>query len=109
MARHTVPQSTHTVELTQLAELNEVLGADPRPVVSASDLGLAGATTRPQVQGGLAGSAVLLRLTWDGPPEFPYIYGSFSSGSSGTYVVDLHTAHLKQLCGLLSLHQKWGF
>ena len=100
MVGHEVPRTTHTVELDQLSELNARLSRHT-PGVTAGDLGLGGPS--------LADAAVLVRLAWDGPPEFPYVHGRFA-GSSGSAEVqaDVHTEALQQLSKLLGLHQRWG-
>ena len=109
MNHSSLPRTTHTVELAQLADLNERLN-EHRPRITASDLGLASAeslASRPD--GGMSPSAVLVRLCWDGPPEFPYIHAHFATGGQGSdRIVDLHTATLKELGRRLGVRQQWG-
>lgn len=103
--------TTHTVDMTQVADLNERLSnsRSGTPVTSA-DLGLEGAEVTGSSHATLAGSAVLVRLRWDGAPEFPNIHGHFSSspGADDTLVVDLHTAALRELSHRLHAQHVWG-
>jgi hypothetical protein len=106
MLENPMPPTTHTVEMQQLTELNARLASGPRgAAISAEDLGVAGATVTAGSGEGhsLAGSAILTRVAWDGPPEFPYIHGHF-----GDAVVELHTAALRELSHRLGLHHRWG-
>jgi hypothetical protein len=104
-----MPRTSHTLELAQLADLNARLSKHRSPV-TAVDLGLQDApppASRPA--GGLPGSAVLVRLCWDGPPEFPYVHAHFTvTDESADRVVDLHTAALRALGLRLGAHQRWG-
>ena len=104
-----LPRTTHTVEMSQLAELNERL-SDHRPRITASELGLAGTKILAgQPDDELPSSAVLVRLCWDGPPEFPYIHAHFGIGDRGaSRIVDLHTAALRELGRRLGVRQQWG-
>ncbi len=55
----------------------------------------------------LPDSALLVRLSYDGPPEYPYIHGHFRS--DGKIVrAELHTAALQALAHHLHLQQLWG-
>jgi hypothetical protein len=109
MKRVSLPRTTHTVVLSQLAELNHRLG-EHSPRITASELGLAGAKTlagRPDDR--LSGSAVLVRLCWDGPPEYPYIHAHFAIADHDLpRPVDLHTAALRELSHRLGVRQQWG-
>jgi hypothetical protein len=115
MLDHPLPPTTHTVEMAQLSEINDRLtAARNAPAITAEDLGLSGLSglsdqARP-VTGGLPASAVLVRLAWDGPPEYPYIHGHFASaaGRNAALVVELHTAALHELSRLVGLHHRWG-
>lgn len=104
------PTTTHTVDMEQIADLNERLRSQGGAGVHAADLGLVGAVVTGSAPGTLAGSAVLVQLSWDGAPEFPDIHGHFSSsaGGEGTWVVDFHTAALKLLSQRLHAHHIWG-
>ena len=100
--------TTHTVDMAQVADLNLRLKDHPGSGGTASDLGLEGVT----MSGGttLPGSAVLVRLAWDGAPEFPDIHGHFSTGggTDGALVVRLHTQALRKLSSRLHAHHIWG-
>ena len=112
--KHAVSRTTHTVEMTQIAELNDCLGTrDPADTISADDLGLAGVAVLSGgdvEHNGLPGRAVLERVSCDGPPEFPYIHAQFRRGPSepGSLTIDLHTHALRELSRLLHLHEVWG-
>jgi hypothetical protein len=109
---HQLSGTTHTVELEQLAELSEGLaGRDPGEAISASLLGLQGAElTSDGADGRLPAEAILARLSFEGPPEYPYVHGHFrrSPGDEGSLTVDLHTDALRKLSHLLHLQQTWG-
>jgi len=106
---HQLSGTTHTVELDQLAELNNGLAErDPSEAIAASVLGLQGAVL---TSGGrLPADALLARLSFEGPPEYPYIHGHFRSrpGDEHLLTVDLHTGALRRLSHLLHLQQTWG-
>lgn len=110
---HSLDPTTHTVELDQLRELDAALGESPADhLITADLLGMTGAhvkqgVSQPATVGTLPASAVLLRLSYDGPPEYPYIHGHFS-GSGGEGVAELHTAALQALARQLHLNQRWG-
>jgi hypothetical protein len=106
------PGTTHTVEMSQLAELNNRLSEHQSgPRVTASELGLAGARMLSgRADGGLPGSAVLARLGWEGPADFPYVHGHFGVvGQKASLVVELHTAALGELGRRFGVRQQWGF
>jgi hypothetical protein len=118
---HPMPTTTHTVEMAQLNEINDRLGATRNaPAVTAGELGLSGpagpagsagsADSARSTSNGLPPSAVLVRLSWDGPPEYPYIHGHFAAavGQSATLAAELHTAALNELSHLVGLHHRWG-
>jgi hypothetical protein len=109
---HQLSGTTHTVELEQLAELSDGLaGRDPGEAISASMLGLQGAElTSEGADGGLPAEAILARLSFEGPPEYPYVHGYFGSrpGDDGSLRVDLHTDALRRLSHLLHLQHTWG-
>jgi hypothetical protein len=100
------PRTTHTVEMSQLTELNARIRENELSI-TPSDLGLPGGSR----------SAVLVRLCWDGPPDFPYVHAHFAQTRSGHRVegehptdriVDLHTAALRELSRRLGVRQQWG-
>jgi hypothetical protein len=107
--RTPIARTTHTLEMSQLAELNNRL-SEHGSGITAAELGLAGAKTLAgQPDDELPGSAVLVRLGLDGPPDYPYIHAHFGIADQGaTRIVDLHTAALRELGRRLGLHQQWG-
>jgi len=114
---HQIAPTTHTVELAQLVEINERLAAgEGRPAITWADLPPDPASTSPAA-GSPAPEAVLVRLSADGSPEFPYIQGHFAlPGVGGTgsqpgptaQVVGLHTAALQAVSHRLGLRHRWG-
>jgi hypothetical protein len=108
MISSSLPPTTHTLEMAQVAELNQRLkersGSSP---LTAASIGMGSAPQQPAGAGGLPGTAVLVRLSWQGSPEFPDIYGHFSGGP-GPLQALLHTAALDRLCHHLDLRQRWG-
>jgi hypothetical protein len=109
MISSSLPPTTHTLEMAQVAELNERLNRRPASAaVTAAALGMGGAPLQPSGAAGLAADAVLVRLSWQGSPEFPDVYGHFGAGRGGRLQVLLHTAALDQLGKLLGIRQRWG-
>lgn len=113
MLERPLAPTTHTVELAQLAELEAALTAPGARRFTAADLGVAGGATGGA--GTLPPNAVLTRISWDGPPEYPYIHGIFGgAGAAGTGAkgggqrIELHTAALHELSHGLRLHHRWG-
>ena len=108
---HQLASTTHAVELDQLAELNELL-PDPggRLLVPAADLGLTGAAELNRPAGSaLPPAAMLRRLSCEGPPEYPYIYGWFSISSPQDQVkVEVHTEALRRLSRRADRRHRWG-
>jgi hypothetical protein len=106
-AMHTLPGTTHTVEMSQISDLNRLLsGHQP---LTAADLGLEGVARPDSHARGLSGTSVLSRVSWDGSPAFPFIYGHFASGPGGAeLVVDLHTTALRRLSRTLAARHTWG-
>lgn len=118
MSAHPVAATTHTLELTQLAEINDAL-VTARQAVTAEDLQLRGAALLTPAtvavvgrtpRDRLPGYAVLTRLVPAGPPEYPYVRGHFTASPwrQGDLVVDLHTTALTLLSRRLDLHHRWG-
>jgi hypothetical protein len=112
--KHALPRTTHTLEMTQIAELNDHLSIrDPAQPIRAADLGVAGVTL---LSGGdaavkvLPAEAILERLCYEGPPAFPYVHAHFrpAPAAAGTLTIDLHTLALRELSHLLHLHEVWG-
>lgn len=114
MHPHHVPSTTHTVEMEQMVELSSGLrDRDPSQPINASDLGLEGAelaSGSDDDDSGLPGDAVLERVSFDGPPEFPYVHAHFRSASDDqdSLRVDLHTDALRELSHFLHLRHTWG-
>ena len=108
MRHHPMPATTHTVEMRQVADLNERLRTDT--AITAGRLGLRQVNCRSGGQlSRLPETAELIQVAWDGPPDFPNLYGHFSIASRpGHVIVDLHTPALRQLCHVLRVQQVWG-
>ena len=117
MNAHPLAVTTHTLELDQLAEINEHLPR-ARPVTAADLLvdglrllpPLAAGVPRPAGRPVLPAFAVLHRVEASGPPEYPYVRGHFGGEPwrAGDLVVELHTAALTALSHRLDLHHRWG-
>jgi hypothetical protein len=108
---HHLPPTTHTVEMAQVAEFNARLEAHHGPAITAAELGLEGARPRHHSSDALPGTAELVRVSWDGAPEFPDIHAYFTStpgAGDEEVVVDLHTAALRALSNRLNLRHVWG-
>lgn len=105
---HRLSPSTHTLEMAQLAELEERLGAGPPP--TAADLGLEGAPVHGRPGHRLVAGAVLTQVVWAGAPAFPDVHAVFAEGPGGPgrLVVDLHTPALRALSSRLGLRHVWG-
>ncbi|GAA2104968.1 hypothetical protein GCM10009841_23410 [Microlunatus panaciterrae] len=112
MHLHPLAATTHTVEMDQLAQLNEGLkGRPPGEAITASDLGLSGMrpiSTDARRSRPLAARAVLERLSYEGPPEYPYIHAHFRTPELETTVVELHTPALRRLSQMLHVQALWG-
>ncbi len=111
MERCSVPPTTHTLEMEQIAALNARLAdtsPSRRPAITAEDLTLTGVQVWPHASGPLPAEAVLLRICWDGDPEFPDLHGHFATPQQGDRVVDLHTAALRTISRRLDTRQRWG-
>lgn len=111
---HHLPSTTHTVEMAQIAELNDgVRERERSQAIRASLLGLEGvglSSGSDDDHSSLPGDAVLMRVSFDGPPEFPYVHAHFRTdpGDHGSLTVDLHTDALRKLSHLLHLQHAWG-
>lgn len=112
MHAHPLAPTTHTLEMDQLATLNAMLRTRaPQAPITAADLELVAAAPRDGADGaevGLGPGSVLERLSYDGPPDYPYVYAHFRSGAHGEAVVELHTAALRELARLLHQRELWG-
>lgn len=127
--RHQLAPTTHTLEMRQVAEINQRLAASDRPRVSAVLLRLAGEPVQSapdmfpsliasdaHAQRVLPAQAMLNLIEAEGSPDFPYLMGHFFVGSpdrdlrSATgLVVPLHSGTLRQISDLLGLRHSWGF
>lgn len=114
MRPHQAPRTTHTVEMEQMAELSRGLRErDPAQPISASVLGLHGrelSSGSDDDDSGLPRDTRLVGLSFDGPPEYPYVHAHFRSHSAeqDLITVELHTEALQELSHLLHLQHLWG-
>jgi hypothetical protein len=111
MLTHRLPSSTHTLEMSQLAQLNDRLTPEVGALeVTAGELGVAQVPLLSDPAGTLPARAVLTRLGWDGPPQFPYVHGHFAHSplQDAPLVVDLHTTALRLLSRRAGLRHRWG-
>ncbi len=112
--RHQVSLTTHTVEMAQIAAINDRLRErEGAHAISASLLGMQGvklSSGREDDDNVLPGEAIITGLSFDGPPEFPYVHGHFTTDPSGhgSLTVDLHTDALRKLSHLLGFQHLWG-
>jgi len=104
---HGLPPTTHTLEMAQIDDLNERLISHRSDPVTAAAVGLGGAPLL-RSAGRLPETAVLVRVSWQGSPEFPDIHGHFISDPGGPLCTLMHTAALDQLGRRLGLRQRWG-
>ena len=108
-----MPPTSHTVVLSQLAELERALMKSVRldDLVTANELGLKDVLMLSRHENTtLPDDAVLEQLWWDGPSEYPFIHGSFRiQGSADRVHTDLHTAALQALSHRFHLRHSWGF
>ncbi len=108
--------TTHTVEISQVDDINDQLAGRmlPRPSITAAELTMAGAVVLGHKTATLPGASLLVRVSWEGAPQYPYIHGHFAdpsgtkSSADGTVAVELHTAALRLLSHRLHLHHVWG-
>jgi hypothetical protein len=113
MRHFILSNTTHTVEVSQVNELNDQLTQQAAAPIHAADLQLCDPALTDNLLSGsspLPASAVLVRVSWAGAPQYPYIHGHFgrAQGARTDWVVDLHTDALRLLCRQLHLHQVWG-
>jgi hypothetical protein len=113
-------RTTHTVDMEQIAELNDHLLQRRRQLtITAADLGLDGAGCSWPAASQLPATAVLHRVSWDGSPEYPYVHGHFTTagaadgaaaggGPRDSNVVDFHTRVLRELSHRLGARHVWG-
>jgi hypothetical protein len=105
-----VPPTTHTLEMAQIAELNQRLSSHTGlSAITAAAIGMGGVRLLPAAAGELPDQAVLVRVSWQGSPEFPDIHGHFAGGQvDQPFCAVLHTAALIQLSHQLGVRQRWG-
>ena len=112
--RHQVSPTTHTVEMAQIAAINDRLRErEGAHAINASLLGMQGvklSSGREDDDNLLPEEAIITGLSFDGPPEFPYIHAHFITDLSGhdSLTVDLHTDALRKLSHLLGFQHLWG-
>jgi hypothetical protein len=122
MNRLHMPSTSHTVVLAQLYDLERALVQSGKSHgITADELGLTDAALLPDHQSEtLPAAAVLERLWWEGPSEYPFVYASFrlqpdddeeddKDADVDELLTNLHTAALQALSHRLKLHQSWGF
>ena len=107
MISSSLPPTTHTLEMAQVDELNHHLASHAAAPITAAAIGMSGAPLHPSAASRLPDTAVLVRLSWQGSPEFPDIYGHFGPGE-GSFQALLHTAALNEVTHLLHVRQRWG-
>jgi len=108
-SRPGLPATTHTVEMTQIADLNRRLENSRSAVITAAEIGMTGVDVVGFGPTTLDGSAVLVKVSWEGSPEFPTVHGHFRNpGSDRPRSADLHTHALKEISRRLHLQQRWG-
>ncbi|WP_088319718.1 hypothetical protein [Kineosporia sp. R_H_3] len=91
---HAVPRTTHTMNLDQVAEINERLAATS---LSTADIGLE------------APAGVLAEIVLEGSPTFGYLWARLRAGGQEAGRVLLHTDQLKAISRALHLaHHHWG-
>ncbi|MBI4939841.1 MAG: hypothetical protein HY830_03745 [Actinobacteria bacterium] len=91
---HAVPRTTHTMNLDQVAEINERL---PTAGLSTSDVGVE------------SPAGVLAEIVLEGSPTFGYLWARLRAGGQEAGRVLLHTEHLKAISRALHLpHHHWG-
>lgn len=129
MCPHEVAPTTHSLEMTQIQQINQHLAGDASPP-RAQDLGLTGAAVHPDhvdtvaahrthlpvhlfssrlTAHSLRAEARLLHLVAAGSPTFPYIYGLFTAETGARLLpVTLHTEQLRKISAHYRLHHRWG-
>ena len=95
MSEHHLSPTTRTLELAQIEELNAHLSS---------------ARSGSQGSAGLPAAAILVRLSGEGPPEYPYVHAHFSTpgATDALLVIELHTDSLRRLSHLAGRHHRWG-
>jgi hypothetical protein len=107
MIHSCIAPTTHTLAMTQLADLNRAITTSSHPP-TANDLGLSAASVvSDSAIATLPAAAVLTRLCGEGPPIWPYVHGHFQVATD-EMIVELHTDALRELGHRLGLRQSWG-
>jgi hypothetical protein len=96
MPAHQLAPTTRTLDMLQIAQINERLATPGGEPVTPEALAMPDRSAGP-----------LQRVSWEGAPEFPYIYAHFAGAADGEPVL-LHTPALVRLSHLLGLHHRWG-
>jgi hypothetical protein len=137
MTPHEIAPTTHSLEMTQVQQINEYLAGD-RHELRAQDLGLADVVVHPDHVDTVAAhrahlpvhliplplaveklgpEACLVHLVAAGSPTFPYIYGLFTNSAGTMSLTDvgarllpvtLHTHQLRLISAHCRLHHRWG-
>lgn len=110
MIPSSVPTTTHTLEMAQIAELNRRLtGQAGSRAITAAAIGMSGVALQRSLVGNLPDAAVLVRVSWQGSPGFPDIHGHFAGVQGGPLLrATLHTANLNEISHRLGVRQRWG-
>ncbi|MBT0772006.1 hypothetical protein KIH74_23895 [Kineosporia sp. J2-2] len=98
MTQTSTASTTHTLEMDQVAALNEHLTRRRHAPLTAGELRV----------DGVPGQAVLQRVSASGPPCFPWVFGHFSVSGDQEVSAELHTGSLERLSDSFHLHQRWG-
>jgi hypothetical protein len=100
--------------MAQIAAINDRLRErEGAHAINASLLGMQGvrlSSDSADDNNALPGEAVITGLSFDGPPEFPYVHAHFVTDLTGhgSLTVDLHTDALRKLSHLLGFQHLWG-
>jgi hypothetical protein len=100
MHPHPLSPTTHTLDMAQVAEIDEHLCGPGAPRVTAGELGLADRT--------VPADGDVVRVWIQGSPEFPYLFATVEASPSTVVHVPLHTPALVRLSHRLGLHHRWG-
>lgn len=94
---HAVPRTTHTINLQQVAEINERLAGQGTALLPV-DVGLE-----------LPTPAAIVEIVMEGSPTFGYLWAQLRAGGAEAGRVLLHTDHLRAISKVLHFpHHHWG-